>query len=96
MKYCCEAMRRSLLLGELKFYPRYRGICCYCKNNRDGGYDEKFLIYCPFCGVKLPKCLWYEYADEMEAVVGKYFGQISDDEIPEEFKTDKWWKKRGL
>ena len=35
-------------------------------------------------------------ADALEEALGKEFCDISEDEIPEEFKTDEWWRKRGL
>ena len=36
------------------------------------------------------------YSDALEEALGKEFCDITEDEIPEEFKTDEWWKKRGL
>ena len=44
----------------------------------------------------MPKLLYIEHGDELEKAVGKSLCDITDDEIPEEFKTDEWWKKRGL
>jgi hypothetical protein len=62
------------------------------------GYGQCILEYCPFCGTKLPKSLYAidEYYDALEEAVGKEFCDIKEDEIPEEFHTDEWWRKRGL
>ena len=57
----------------------------------------------PYCGAKMPKILYGvdengndPYEDALEEALGKEFCDITEDEIPEEFKTDEWWKKRGL
>jgi hypothetical protein len=59
-----------------------------------GDPDDQFILrYCPFCCKKLP-----------EDLVDAHFDAIRDengdgrplDPLPEEFKTDEWWKKRGL
>lgn len=36
------------------------------------------------------------YEDSLEKAVGKDCCDIAEEEIPEEFKTDEWWIKRGL
>ena len=36
------------------------------------------------------------YEDALEEALGKEFCDITEDEILEEFKTDEWWRKRGL
>ena len=58
------------------------------------------IDYCPFCGTKLPRGL---RGMDMEPFLRKEYGWTDDDcwghpmrELPEEFKTDEWWKKRGL
>ena len=51
------------------------------------------IKYCPWCAAKLPTDLMDARDDEL----GKLGFKIPyDDSIPEEFKTDEWWKKRGL
>ena len=55
------------------------------------------LHYCPWCGVKLPDVLNAKIFDVLE----KEYGIDNPDiweftNVPEEFKTDEWWKKRGL
>ena len=93
---CCEDMQQSIDKKRFKFYPQYRGVCCYFFSEPHNDYGMYFIKYCPFCGAKMPEHLCGEREDELEKAVGKSRCDITDDEIPEEFKTDEWWKKRGL
>jgi hypothetical protein len=82
----------------------------YIKDEAWGGpgtFHQRHCAYCPFCGAKLPpnRCaIQKDYGDgmtsiyweEIERVLGKEECDITEDEIPEEFKTEEWWKKRGL
>ncbi len=59
----------------------------------DGGSSFIVVKYCPWCGAKFPKPLrdlWYARLDEM--------GIDPDEEnrVPEEMKSDLWWRKGGL
>lgn len=100
---CCEEMCRSIAQGEFEFYPQYRGVCYYIHTKQDDSYGQRFFGYCPYCGKRMPKLLYgidengnRPYDDALEEAVGKEFCDITEDEIPEEFKTDEWWKRRGL
>ena|SRR5438445_9831601 len=56
------------------------------------------LYYCPWCGKKLPDSLnntWFEIL-EKEYNLDDPDSKEQKSLIPEEFKTDEWWKKRGL
>lgn len=52
------------------------------------------IDYCPFTGKRLPPDLWDAFFDELEKL------DISSDAkrslIPVEYKTERWWLKRGL
>ena len=56
------------------------------------------INYCPFCGKKLPK--WLDPEDWILKEYGEDYLRYTSDpkrkEPPAEFKTDEWWKKRGL
>ena len=99
---CCKELKRSIMYREFQIYPQYRGVCCYYYRENDNEYGQYFLRYCPFCGAKMPKLLYIDengddiYIKAIEEALGKEFCDITEDEIPEEFKTDEWWKKRGL
>lgn len=56
------------------------------------------VSYCPRCAKKLPKSLASVWSELIEKTYG-----ITDEcdnkqlkSLPQEFKTDEWWKKRGL
>jgi len=95
---------------ELNVYKRPRGSIFYKRYSRfyglldyPGNWDDITgckIYYCPFCGKKLPKEL---DDDDMDPYLMKEYGWTEDDcwgyprrELPDEFKTDEWWKKRGL
>ena len=56
------------------------------------------MEYCPYCGTRLPEPIGPDYY-----LLQEYgYDYIRDEDEPEykappeEFKTDEWWKKRGL
>ena len=55
------------------------------------------IEYCPWCSSQLPKDLIHEWFDILE---NEYKIEVPDSttltNVPEEFKSDAWWKKRGL
>lgn len=106
-KFCCDALQRCIDDEQMIYDRITRSVEFYINDKIWTGYDDfsakKICRYCPFCGTKLPKSLYGidengndPYADALEEAVGKEYCDITKDEIPEEFKTDEWWKKRGL
>jgi hypothetical protein len=90
--------------GELVEYDR--SIRSYSfilrENNKDLGIRQK-LIYCPWCGKKLPEDLYDQWEEllkkEYNLTIHDFFGKNGrwdESKIPEEFRTDEWWKKLGL
>lgn len=61
-------------------------------------YPNYTISHCPRCGTKLPESLFDEWYDVMEKEFGLtgMIGQDREHLIPEQYKTDEWWKKRGL
>ena len=100
MKFCCDTMQRYVDEHNLVYEPELRRITFYIKSNDTSGYQPEYYrspcIYCPYCGTKQPESLIFIRDAEIEKAVGKDFCDITEDEIPEEFKTDEWWKKRRL
>jgi hypothetical protein len=96
IKYCCEHMRDAVegehFAGKppvVLYTPKWRLYGLVIGGNPD---DQFILVYCPFCGKKLPESLWLEHDTFIrDRATGKPFNPI-----PEEFQTDEWWKKRGL
>lgn len=57
----------------------------------DGGSSMIEIKYCPGCGEKLPESkrdLWFETLEKLKINVD------SEDDIPEEFKSNKWYCSR--
>ena len=103
MKYCCTNLEVSTERKEIVYDKPSGCFWFYFKRDYEDSYGLYRLGYCPFCGVKLPKDRKGidengndPYTDALEEAVGKEYCDIKEDEIPEEFKTDEWWRKRGL
>ena len=56
------------------------------------------ITHCPWCGKEFLKNLYDEYHEILEKEYGLDNYDLDDhpEKIPEEFKSDAWWKKRGL
>ena len=98
--HCCETMKDQvninckihadpfgcpdILITYNKKFDEY-GLIIH-----DGGSASTEITYCPWCGTKLPESkrdLWFENLEELG------FDDPVEQSIPEEFKTDKWYKK---
>ena len=91
--YCCQLME--------KFTVDYRVGIDYYSVYREYYLDTTSLLkqtinYCPFCGSKLPKGLSEEYFNILEKNYKIYNIEENEKNIPREFKSDQWWKKRNL
>ena len=97
---CCDIMHRYVVEHNLEYDPVRRIVYFFIRSNEPPELQPEYYgspcIFCPYCGTKIPKMLSLEYLDELEIAVGKDYCDITDDEVPEEFKTDEWWIKRGL
>lgn len=83
---CCRAMYEDLLDGDVIYDSVY---------NRMHYPNRRIFAYCPNCGTKLADYS-FEYDAALEEAVGKELCDIKDDDIPEEFKSSTWWKKRRI
>ena len=92
---CCIPMLHALQDGDFEYDPVYKRIIGFVTNKNSKEFFRRVLAYCPYCGAKQPD-LTLAYDDELDAVLGENYCDITEDEIPEEFKTDEWWRKRGL
>ena len=93
-KFCCKTMKEAITTyGAISLEEEVRGYFIKASTKR----ISLALAFCPFCGDKLGKRLNAEYYDILE----KEYGIDDPDRftltnVPEEFKTDEWWRKRGL
>ena len=96
LDFCCYTMQRSIREASELFYdPVVRSYSLKVSNSKDGTHRP--LVYCPWCGLKFPTDLGGTWMDVLKAEFGIHDPIFDDaDKVPEEFKTDVWWKKRGL
>jgi hypothetical protein len=57
----------------------------------DGGSASYRILYCPFCGMKLPASKRDRWFDELEA--SGFENPSLDDDIPENYRSDAWYRK---
>lgn len=96
MKLCCKEMEEHVRENEIQIHydSTIRFYAIPYKPRRGGGMQA--IHYCPWCGKKLPKDLDEERSSILEQVVGENWNLYNLRKIPKEFKTDEWWKNRGL
>ena len=95
MIYCCESMKYTIEDPRIciKYDQRYKEFYVETKES----VVIYVINYCPWCATKLPKSLnnkWFEILEE-ECSLDDPDSKEQSKLIPEEFKTDEWWKKRG-
>lgn len=104
---CCDAMKvriqevldmRSSKQDAHIYYEPSTRIYCWCVND---SILER-LLYCPWCGKKLPEelSIWHtikkEYGDDYVKYPGDPGYKALPPELMKEFETDEWWKKRNI
>ncbi|KIE04885.1 hypothetical protein NF27_FH00030 [Candidatus Jidaibacter acanthamoeba] len=96
MSHCCKNMDYYMAKNEeFEFDKRHRLYTVKLSSSKNA--THQLLYYCPWCGTKLPESLATRWFEILKAEY-KLNDPIFDDanKVPEEFKTDEWWKKRGL
>lgn len=106
---CCEYMAKEIyrfnnklldeegnLLAEIGYDESRRMY--HIQNNRNPNNIEGLgIVYCPWCGEKLPLNLdswaWIEYEYGEEYASNQ---DLLPPEVQKEFETDAWWKNRHL
>ena len=94
MKHCCKHMETYLpdTRTNIKYNSIFREY--YIKSQK-----ALYIDNCPWCGTRLPNDLRTKFIDILEHEYGIETDvlrcwDIAD--LPAEFRTDEWWKKRGL
>ena len=96
--HCCKKLDKYLKIKQmpLQYYYIERQYGIHIKHSR----SMYLAFYCPWCGEKLPKELTENYFEILEKEYGIddpfHEERKNPNTFPEEFKSDEWWKKRGL
>lgn len=100
IEHCCIYMDYALSgrNGHLvEYMPEIRSYSLRFYTGDEFTGMEKELWYCPWCGTKLPQDLDGIWGKTLEREYGLTEEERDEgSKIPEEFRTDEWWKKRGL
>jgi len=95
--HCCDLMKNFLEEGRigLGYNERFRE---YYFKLRDEKGIAQLIFHCPWCGKLLPLSLRDEYFDLLMREYGIEISLdiIKNSQLPPEFKSDEWWKKRNL
>jgi len=102
--FCCKEMY-EILLGEndgrcelhFGYIPQFREY--FIDVRAEYGGAIQLIKHCPWCGSRLPKRLREEFFNtlEKEYNIETDIGECKErEDIPQEFKSDEWWKKRKL
>jgi hypothetical protein len=83
---CCEQMRYALDEPSvpLVWTPKFREIGIWVL---DGGDSNIVIVFCPWCGNKLPESLRNAWFDELE----RRNIDPAEDEIPPQFLDERWY-----
>jgi hypothetical protein len=104
-RFCCDGLEAIIKNPQcsLEYEPHIREYILtvpeYLRvKNNNATYPTFVISHCPRCGSKFPESLFDEWHDIMETEFGLsgLIGPAEAHLIPEEYKTDEWWKRRGL
>ena len=96
--FCCDQMKKAIdrnIVSHFDAMREYDLILTEAMGYKAGTACE--ISHCPWCGTFLGKTLNREYFDILEKEYGIEIPDLENfTNVPEEFRTDEWWKKRGL
>lgn len=105
--FCCDEIY-NVLLGEndgncelhFGYDPVLRRYFIDVRSEYGGAVQ--LIRHCPWCGKCFPRSLLNEFVEELKKKLNIKtndigFGELRErKDIPQEFKSDEWWKKRGF
>lgn len=91
--YCCEQFlfhlnKKEKIIVYESCFRRYLLRSDYWQMNT--------IYFCPWCGKKLPENLANKFFEVIKEELETFVAADEIHKLPKEFKTDEWWKKRGL
>lgn len=97
MILCCKLLNISIEDPRVTvlYLSHFREYSIYLKD----GVIAQNIFYCPWCGVKLPGDLrdeWVEILEQEYRIDNPFFIKMEGGDLPKEFLSDEWWKKRNL
>lgn len=97
--HCCLIMQEEVARGRdamVIYLPIFREYVIPCARS----HEAKQIFYCPWCKKNLPISLRKEFykrlKDECNIDTDAGFIFLYFEEMPQEFHSDAWWKKRNL
>lgn len=96
MDFCCKFLKNRIETKDshIIYIPIFREIGVRTANASSSLFTMR---YCPWCNSKLPRSLRDEYFETLEKEYGIDDPFDEDiNKVPQEFKTDEWWKNRNI
>ena len=87
MTVCCEQLQKHAEDQEVAIVNNRR-FREYGIRVLDGGTSVIRIKHCPWCGRELPESLRMAWFSRLE----KLGLEVGDPDMPEEMKSDAWWK----
>lgn len=96
-KHCCDLMQLNIDDGRVQiFYSPIKRRYYINVVDQKKVTATQGLVYCPWCAQRLPSDLRKAYQEILRTEYGLEPRYADPEQIPQEFRTDAWWKKRGL
>jgi hypothetical protein len=91
-EHFCDQLKYAVEADDLPvvYVPELRQ---YGIQYTDGGTSYQVIAYCPWDGTKLPEPLGDEW---FRLVIDELGLDPEDPRVPEEMRSDRWWKDAGL
>jgi hypothetical protein len=95
VEHCCSLMDEYLLEGDVavRYSPVVRE---YAIPVLDGGSSGIVVRFCPCCGKELPVSLRDEWFSQLQSLGYDPNPRTGDPKLPDVYRSDAWWKGKGL
>ena len=98
-KHCCDIMHECITdPGIALFYSKINRRYSMPNLYQHRSQSMQGLYSCPWCATILPTDLgeMYDHILETEYGIEPGWDVENNPNLPEEFKSDEWWKRRNL
>jgi hypothetical protein len=96
VEHCCSLMDEYLADGRpaVIYSPAVREYSVQDRDRRSQGVT--MLRFCPWCGKELPVSLRDEWFSQLQSLGYDPTPWADDPKFPDEYRSDVWWKGKGL